>query len=753
MYSHKNCFVLSFIVFSFFISKPLKAYNFNAYNTCFTFSYNHLEVDNHDRFYELKKNERNVIPKILIVPNNINTIVVDKPKSKFTINNPAQCLRGNSFVFTDASTTPSGTLQYSWSFGDGSTSNLQSPTYVYTAEGSYNVRLIVKISNGTGADTSILPITVHPNTNASISVNDTFQCFNNNTFVFSHSTTPSPGVSLTYNWNFGNNKTASIPSPVHSYLESGNYKVKLNIVSQFGCKDSSELDVLVYGDINSKFEVNDSSQCLTGNQFIFNNKSTYDDNILTAKWIFGDDSISNDLNPIHTYEKAGIYNCKLVSGNSANCFDTSSISLVVFPLPKSGFKVNKSEQQLTNNKFLFTNLTITDNGQYTSKWDFGDFSSSDLRNPEHSYIDIGTYTITLITTSDVGCTDTISQNVIVTTAVTAKFTVTETVSCIDKNLFLFTNESIVNGGTIKYFWDFGDSTNTTDSDPAHTYKQAGTYKVKLITTGSFGGIDSSFIKLIVAPLPKAGFKINDSIQCLPNNNFAFFNTSSVEFGKLIYDWNMGDSSRFSVRNVKYSYNKTGVFDIKLTVFSEFGCKDSAEQKVKVIFLPNGITYDSIVTRENYDTKLMARNADSASYLWNPSLFLNDNTLKDPIFNGNQPTTFTIKITDLYKCTFVDTLKVYFFKTVNILVPKAFTPNYDNLNDEIKPILLGIKEFRYFKIYNRWGTLLFNSKESKVGWNGTYKGALQPMDTYTWVASGIDIDGKTVSRSGNFLLVK
>jgi len=216
---------------------------------------------------------------------------------------------------------------------------------------------------------------------------------------------------------------------------------------------------------------------------------------------------------------------------------------------------------------------------------------------------------------------------------------------------------------------------------------------------------------------------------------------------------MGDSSKFSVRNLKYSYNKTGVFDIKLIVFSEFGCKDSTEQKVKVIFLPNGITYDSIVTRENFDTKLTARNADSASYLWSPSFYLNDNTLKDPVFNGNQSTTFTVKITDQYKCTFVDTLKVYFFKNINILVPKAFTPNSDNLNDDIKPILLGIKEFKYFKIYNRWGTLLFNSSDSKVGWNGTYKGTLQPMDTYTWVASGIDIDGKTVSKSGNFLLVK
>ena len=68
-------------------------------------------------------------------------------------------------------------------------------------------------------------------------------------------------------------------------------------------------------------------------------------------------------------------------------------------------------------------------------------------------------------------------------------------------------------------------------------------------------------------------------------------------------------------------------------------------------------------------------------------------------------------------------------------------------------MLGIKDLKFFKIYNRWGVLLFSSSDPKNGWNGLYKGKLQPMDTYTWVASGIDIDGKVVSKSGNFILIK
>jgi gliding motility-associated-like protein len=247
--------------------------------------------------------------------------------------------------------------------------------------------------------------------------------------------------------------------------------------------------------------------------------------------------------------------------------------------------------------------------------------------------------------------------------------------------------------------------------------------------------------------------INDSIQCLKGNKFAFFNTSSIEFGELIYRWSPGDSSEYKIRNVKHSYSSSGNYTVRLTVYSEYGCKDSVDQFVFVNSTPAGISYDSIVTRENFDTKLSARNFDSASYVWSPFVYINNNLTKETVFNGLKPTRYTIKITDQFKCTFFDTLSVFFFKNVNILAPNAFTPNRDNLNDNFSPILLGIKDLKFFKIYNRWGVLLFSSSDPKNGWNGLYKGKVQPMDTYTWVASGIDIDGKVVSKSGNFILIK
>lgn len=763
MSKQKNLYKYVLILFSVFSSLIIKAKDFryvfdsSLKNTSYLFLAKTPASTNFDSL-RIPKQSINYIQGQLTtfgIDNNNTDFVtaapIVKPKAKFNVNDSTQCLRGNSFIFRDTSTTTVGTLSYAWNFGDGAVSNIKNPTHTYAAAGTYPVRLIVTISNGGASDTTISSVTIYPNSNANFSVNDATQCFKKNAFKFNHIATP--GVSLTYSWDFGDNKTATGSSPVHSYTESGAYKVSLKIVSQNGCIDSSKLNVLVYGDVNSKFSVEDDGQCITGNKFIFKNNSTYNDNVLTSLWFFGDDSTSNDFSPVHTYEKSGVYSVTLVSSNSAKCYDTSVVRVTVFPLPNPKFKVNKQEQQLTNNEFVITNLTTIDFGSHTSNWDFGDFTSSDLMNPRHSYTDIGTYTITLISTSDQGCIDTFASAVIVTTAVSAKFTCTETISCFDENLFLFTNESTVKGGKINYFWDFGDSTTTVDPNPFHKYKQPGIYKVTLTVRGTFGGVDSSSVILTVAPIPIAGFGVNDSMQCVNGNKFAFFNTSTVEFGEIRFVWNFGDSTESTLRNIKYSYKNPGDYIVKLMVYSEYGCKDSAEQLVSVKPTPLGIKYDSVVTRANFDTRLVARNFDSASYAWNPNIYLTDNKLKEVIFNGPNPFKYTIRITDIYGCTFVDTLNILFFKNINILVPKAFTPNKDNLNDVLRPILLGIKEFKSFAVYNKWGILIYNTSDPKQGWNGTYKGVLQPMDTYTWVVSGIDIDGKPISKSGNVVLLK
>jgi len=94
-----------------------------------------------------------------------------------------------------------------------------------------------------------------------------------------------------------------------------------------------------------------------------------------------------------------------------------------------------------------------------------------------------------------------------------------------------------------------------------------------------------------------------------------------------------------------------------------------------------------------------------------------------------------------------------FAMINIYVPRVFTPNNDGTNDLLRPILVGIQTFHYFSVYNRWGNLIFTTQDPNRGWDGTFKGVAQPVETYLWMAEGIDVEGKRVLAKGMTSLVR
>jgi gliding motility-associated-like protein len=103
-------------------------------------------------------------------------------------------------------------------------------------------------------------------------------------------------------------------------------------------------------------------------------------------------------------------------------------------------------------------------------------------------------------------------------------------------------------------------------------------------------------------------------------------------------------------------------------------------------------------------------------------------------------------------TFGSPARVY-FAAINIYVPRVFTPNNDGTNDILKPILVGISTFHYFSVYNRWGNLIYTSQDPNQGWDGTFKGVAQPVETYLWIAEGIDLNGKKIVAKGMTSLVR
>jgi gliding motility-associated-like protein len=97
------------------------------------------------------------------------------------------------------------------------------------------------------------------------------------------------------------------------------------------------------------------------------------------------------------------------------------------------------------------------------------------------------------------------------------------------------------------------------------------------------------------------------------------------------------------------------------------------------------------------------------------------------------------------------VKVY--KGATYYIPNAFTPNGDGINDIFKAVAPGIKQTDYFKIYNRWGKLMFESKNTKIGWDGKYSGMPQPAAVYVWMIKGTDVTGKLIQLKGIVTLIR
>jgi len=91
--------------------------------------------------------------------------------------------------------------------------------------------------------------------------------------------------------------------------------------------------------------------------------------------------------------------------------------------------------------------------------------------------------------------------------------------------------------------------------------------------------------------------------------------------------------------------------------------------------------------------------------------------------------------------------------IDIFMANVFTPNGDGINDEIKPVLLGIDKFVCFKVFNRWGNLVFETNDREIGWDGTFNTKGQGTETFQWLVEGYDRDGKLIRRTGMITLLR
>jgi hypothetical protein len=130
-----------------------------------------------------------------------------------------------------------------------------------------------------------------------------------------------------------------------------------------------------------------------------------------------------------------------------------------------------------------------------------------------------------------------------------------------------------------------------------------------------------------------------------------------------------------------------------------------------------------------------------------------NNISNPVFNYDQETEYLIHLRTIAGCQTVDTQLVRVFALPDIQVPTAFTPNGDGHNDRLDVFTIGIEKLVFFRIFNRWGQLIYETTDPRKKWDGTFKTVKQPAETYVWIAEGIDKKGGIITRRGQFILIR
>jgi gliding motility-associated-like protein len=150
-----------------------------------------------------------------------------------------------------------------------------------------------------------------------------------------------------------------------------------------------------------------------------------------------------------------------------------------------------------------------------------------------------------------------------------------------------------------------------------------------------------------------------------------------------------------------------------------------------------------------------------SYLWSPTTGLNNPTLLQPtatitdaMLNGNYYIPYILSVKNAIGCSASDTIVVRIFKTgPSIFVPNAFTPNNDGINDILRPVLAGFRRLDFFRVYNRYGQLIYQTQRPGDGWDGTFKGVLQDTNTFVYAVQAVDYTGLVVQQKGTFILLR
>ncbi|HET9056964.1 MAG TPA: PKD domain-containing protein [Chitinophagaceae bacterium] len=551
---------------------------------------------------------------------------------------------------------------------------------------------------------------------------------------FSNSST---GNIQNYFWDFGDPSTSADTStnqfPNYIYPDTGIYRVRLIVNRGMLCTDTGYTVLGVYPGFFPGFSF--ITTCKNSPAQFQDLTTTNYGTVNQWRWDFGNPAASNDTsrlqNPSYIYSTPGTYNVQLIVKNSKGCADTTTNFITI---------KDKPSLSATNDTLICDIDTLQLNAFGTGSFTWSpnyNISNINSQNPQVSpdvptkyYVDLD---------AGPGCTNRDSVFVNVKYFVTLKAPMDTTICRGDAIILL------PNSDALSYQWMPPNSLNNPNIKNPIANPLTDLMYVVIGNIGKCQARDSFNVKVVPYPQVDAGENVSicfgDVIQLNGASDGAYYKWSPTNWLSNSNILNPTASPQATIRYI-------------LTATDTLGCPKPSRDTVIVKVIPPVQAFAGNDTSIVVGQSLQLQATGGQIYSWSPPTGLNKTDTANPIANLLNSQTYIVRVSTPEDCFAFDTINVKVFTTPpGLFVPNAFTPNSDKLNDAFKPIAVGISQLEYFRVYNRWGQLVFNSTQLQKGWDGKLNGKEQPLGVYVWVARAKIYTGEIITQKGTVTLIR
>ncbi len=435
-----------------------------------------------------------------------------------------------------------------------------------------------------------------------------------------------------------------------------------------------------------------------------------------------------------------------VTGTTGTCSATATMTLTVNPVPtvtaaNNGPLCEGTVMQLTANSLPGTTYSWSGPNGFTATTQNGSAPATLSAG--------GTYTVS---TSLNGCTSSTTTDVIINSGQIPIVTAVGPFCQAGANSFL---SASIPGGT----WSGNGIINASTGEFSPAQAGAGSHNISYSVTG--GCSTPGTTTILINPMPVVQISTPNSSGCAPFNA-TLIDQSTPSSSSLTWDFGDGTANSNQLDSVDHTFTSPGCYDLTVTSTSSSGCSTTSSFPSFICAMPNAVAGFSVNNPihglMNPEFHTLNTSSNASIYDWNfgdgetSNVFNPSHTYTEDAGNyvirliannaGNCPDTAFLTV------TIEDELIFY--------VPNTFTPDGDEFNNVFFPVFTsGFDPFNYtLTVYNRWGETLFESNDTKVGWDGTYNGELCKSGIYTWtIRFKSSKSDKKITERGHIQLLK